>query len=197
MKHFEFEMSLYIDGELPEENEKELFIHLSNCSQCREQFLKFHKIRENVKNFFVKRLEPESAANVAVLQNERENSSGMNISNEPSVKKNIRPDQISNDIKVRNKFYKYAFYISSSAALLLLFLSFISKPKIQYLTKNEVRVDTVFVQKEKPALKFVKQEKTTKGINPGENNSTYLKYLATLPSKQIVLNNIPVNKEKL
>jgi len=35
MKHYEFEISCFVDGELPAADEKELFAHLSECPECR------------------------------------------------------------------------------------------------------------------------------------------------------------------
>src|ERR1035437_2790820 len=35
MKHFDFEINLFVDGELGEKDKKEMFIHLSECEDCR------------------------------------------------------------------------------------------------------------------------------------------------------------------
>lgn len=60
-------------------------------------------------------------------------------------------EEIKNKPKAQTigKFYRAAFYASSAAAILLLFLLATAKPKEVFVTKNEVRVDTVFVEKEK------------------------------------------------
>jgi len=125
MKHYEFEMSLYLDGELPKENEMELFSHLTGCEECRKEFLKFHLVKEKTKNHFTKKLEVNE----------------------------LKKDN-------RSKIYKIGFYAVSTAAVLVFFL--LSKePETVYLSKTDVRVDTLIVPKEKVVMRYLKQKDKT------------------------------------
>ncbi len=126
MKHFDYEINLFLDGELQEENRKELFAHLAECEECTNIFLDYLSLKEKTRNYF--------AGNITHLKNK------------PSG---------------HNRFYKYAFYTAAAASIIFVMLLLNGKPKTQYITKNEVRVDTVFVQKESPSSK----NKTTR-INP-------------------------------
>jgi len=54
MRHFEIEISQYIDGELPSEECSELFNHLGTCAECRNEMLVLNKVKENSKNHFIK-----------------------------------------------------------------------------------------------------------------------------------------------
>ncbi len=92
-------------------------------------------------------------------------------------------DEIKNKPKAQNvgKFYRAAFYASSAAAILLLFLLATAKPKEVLVTKNEVRVDTVFVGKEK-AIAIVKKNSFSP---PGKeelfnSQEKYLQYVNSL-----------------
>ncbi|OGU64220.1 MAG: hypothetical protein A2499_02105 [Stygiobacter sp. RIFOXYC12_FULL_38_8] len=112
MKHYEYEINLFVDGELEKEKQSELFEHLANCNDCQSLFTDTLILKEKTRLFCVENL-----------------------------------NQIKNKPKPVNKFYKIAFYASSAAAVLLLFLLITAKPKETFITKNEVRVDTVFVEK--------------------------------------------------
>lgn len=66
MKHLEYEINLFIDGELPKENEDELFKHLAECVECRRDISKLLLLKEKSKDFIaheisqLKRKEPKS-----------------------------------------------------------------------------------------------------------------------------------------
>ncbi|KAF0139594.1 MAG: hypothetical protein FD122_3144 [Stygiobacter sp.] len=117
MKHYEYEINLFVDGELEKEQQSELFEHLANCEDCQSLFTDTLLLKEKSRVYCAENLY-----------------------------------QIKSKPKPVSKFYKIAFYTSSAAAVLLLFLLITAKPKETFVTKNEVRVDTVFVEKEKPLL---------------------------------------------
>lgn len=113
MKHYEYQINLFVDGELPKGEHKELFVHLAGCDECGKALSDYYLLKERSREF--------CSQNIS------------HIKNKPS-KQNI--------------FYKVGFYTSTAAAVILLVILFTSRPAQTYLSKNEVRVDTVFVQKE-------------------------------------------------
>jgi len=155
MKHYEYEINLFADGELPAQEQKELFVHLSECGECRKNLSDYYQLKERSRDF--------CAQNISQLKNARSKS---------------------------NIFYKTGFYISAAAAVILLFLLFTDKPAPTYITKNEVRVDTVFVQKEVPTnqIQTVRNNSLTpgkKGLNPKTKRQPYLEYLLTLRTENV------------
>ena len=149
MKHYELEINLLLDGELLEDEKEELFNHLAECPECRKAFSEYAELKDKSNGYCTRLLAAGKTKNF-------------------SRHKQPAP-----------KFYKRAFYLSSAAALLFIFLQFNQKPSIQYITKNEVRVDTVFVPKEKTVIK------QAKGNIPSESNqkniSQYLASIKDLP----------------
>ena len=78
-------------------------------------------------------------------------------------------DRIKNKPKTTNLFYRIGFYTSAAAAILLLFILVAAKPKETTVTKNGVRVDTVFIQKEiSNTQNYVNQANS---FNPGKKES--------------------------
>ena len=155
MKHFDYEINLFVDGELGEADKKEMFIHLSECEQCRNALSDFLLLKEK---------------------------SRMHIAD------NIK--EIKNTPKKNNLFYKIGFYTSAAAAIVLLFLLTSSKPKETFVTKNEVRIDTIFVKKEIP----IAQNKTAQAhsATPGKrrvpaesSQKEYLRYVSGLRSERM------------
>jgi len=155
MKHFDYEINLFVDGELGEIDKKEMFIHLSECEECRNTLSDFLLLKEK---------------------------SRMHIA------ENIK--EIKNTPKKNNLFYKIGFYTSTAAAIVLLFFLTSSKPIKPFTTKNEVRIDTIFVKKEIPIV----QNKTAPAhsITPGKSKmpiessqKEYLRYVMSLPSEKI------------
>lgn len=152
MKHFDFEINLFVDGELGEADKKEMFTHLSECEECRNTLSDFLLLKEK---------------------------SRMHIT------ENIK--EIQNSPKKNKLFYKIGFYTSAAAAIVLLFLFATSKPKETFVTKNEVRIDTIFVKKEIP----IAQNKIAPAhsITPGKrrmpeesSQKEYLRYVMSLPT---------------
>lgn len=96
------------------------------------------------------------------------------ISNTPSVK--------------RSGFYKYAFYASSAAALILLFLLSTFKQEQKPEILNVTRIDTVYVEKEVrvPALKEPRQSNlvSNKSRNAG-NKSPYMAFIMSLKTESV------------
>jgi|GEM_PF-1082550 len=46
MKHYEYEISQFVDGELSEAEQKEMFLHLSACDECRNTFAEYAMLKE-------------------------------------------------------------------------------------------------------------------------------------------------------
>jgi hypothetical protein len=52
MKHCEFEISCFVDGELPAADEKELFAHLSECPECRRRLNDSLKMKKEISAYY-------------------------------------------------------------------------------------------------------------------------------------------------
>lgn len=52
MKHYEFEISQFMDNELPADEQKILFAHLSECGECAKILSDFMNIKMGVKSAF-------------------------------------------------------------------------------------------------------------------------------------------------
>ena len=146
MKHYEYEINLFVDGELEKEKQSELFEHLAACNECQSLFTDTFTLKEKTRLFCIENL-----------------------------------NQIKNKPKPVSKFYKIAFYVSSAAAVLLLFLLITAKPKETFITKNEVRVDTVFVEKERTIALANNKSFSTPGKEKLFNSQErYLQYVNSL-----------------
>lgn len=51
MKHYDYEINLFIDGELEEKNREELFLHLAECNECRNTFADLLLLKEKSKMY--------------------------------------------------------------------------------------------------------------------------------------------------
>jgi len=51
MKHYDYEINLFVDGELTVDEEKKLFIHLSDCDECRKEFSEILLLKEKSRKF--------------------------------------------------------------------------------------------------------------------------------------------------
>ncbi|PKL82533.1 MAG: hypothetical protein CVV24_09675 [Ignavibacteriae bacterium HGW-Ignavibacteriae-3] len=97
---------------------------------------------------------------------------------------------IKNKPDKSNMIYKIGFFTSAVAAVILLLMLTTSKPEKIYITKNEVRVDTVFVQKEVPSVQ--NQIANANSLTPGKKEliqktkrQPYLEYLMTLRTEKV------------
>lgn len=52
MKHYEFEISQFMDNELPADEQKNLFTHLSECSECAKVLSGFMNIKMGVNSVY-------------------------------------------------------------------------------------------------------------------------------------------------
>lgn len=52
MKHYEFEISLFVENELPPDKKEELFLHLSGCKKCSKVLTDYQKIKYNISDFY-------------------------------------------------------------------------------------------------------------------------------------------------
>ena len=154
MKHYDFEISLFIDGELENEKHNELFSHLAGCADCQKLLADSLVLKEKARVFCTENI-----------------------------------NEIKNKPKAVNKFYKYGFYASAAAAVLLIFLLASTKPKEVLVTKNEVRVDTVFVEKAINTNQIVAVNTITPGKKvvtaKNKKREAYLDYLFSLRSEKL------------
>ncbi|TSA28927.1 MAG: hypothetical protein D4R68_03190 [Ignavibacteriales bacterium] len=51
MKHYDYELNLFIDGELEEGNGEELFLHLAECNECRNTLADLLLLKEKSKMY--------------------------------------------------------------------------------------------------------------------------------------------------
>ncbi len=52
MKHYEYEISLYVDDELPPDKKEELLTHIAVCKKCKKTFREYTGIKENLTQFY-------------------------------------------------------------------------------------------------------------------------------------------------
>ncbi len=52
MKHYDYEISLFVEGELPENKKEELFSHLSTCDKCSRMLHDYENIKDSIAQFY-------------------------------------------------------------------------------------------------------------------------------------------------
>ena len=168
MKHYEYEINLHFDGELDNEQEIELYNHLSVCRECRENFNAYNRLRRETKTVYNKKI-------TGILFQPDSETEELN--------KIISTKKIEN----LSKYYRAGFYTSAAAAVILLFLLIAVKPKETILTRNEVRIDTVFVNKDIPVAQ--NQVTNAHSVTPGKrkvhvesSQKEYLRYVMSIPT---------------
>ena len=199
MKHYDFEISQFIDGELEENLQKELFAHLTICENCRLLLYELMDIKDKSKRYF-KGIIPD--LNEAIL---------------PSTSFKKRKEK---------NIYKPLFYIAAAACLLIGFLFLINQIKEIQLQKKLTNLEKQYTviennfrkismqklnesedriipnkKNEKhreilnPSVKKVQNETKTKYIEPdsykmkAENRgSDYAQYLSSLKTERVTKN---------
>ncbi len=58
MKHYEYEISLFVEDELPEDKKEKLLSHLRNCDKCRRMLQDYENIKNNITQFYKALPEP-------------------------------------------------------------------------------------------------------------------------------------------
>jgi len=123
MKHYQLEISQFVDNELPADELKKLFVHLSDCEECRGILSDFMGMKKGSKAFY----------------------DDIDVDLKPAIK---LPAEIV-PRKVKNT-YKTLFYFSAAASIILglLFLiklSNVDNLETQYsslqLKYNELRIE--------------------------------------------------------
>ncbi len=92
MKHYELEISQFVDNELPVDEQKKFFVHLSNCEECGRTLSDFMRIKKESKLFY----------------------NGMDVDFKRSIK---LPETILP--KKEKNIYKALFYFSVAASIVL------------------------------------------------------------------------------
>jgi hypothetical protein len=52
MKHYEYEISLFVEDELPPDKKEGLLLHLSSCKKCSKVLADYQKIKYNISDFY-------------------------------------------------------------------------------------------------------------------------------------------------
>lgn len=52
MKHYEYEISLFVEDELPPDKKEKLLLHLSGCKKCSKVLTDYQKIKNNISDFY-------------------------------------------------------------------------------------------------------------------------------------------------
>ena len=129
MKHYDFEISLLVEDELPESRKKELFLHLAKCGKCSNTLSDFRNIKRSVTGFY---------------------------SDLPGSEPNLKYAEIENLIfERRSSFSKYIIPLSFLASVILMFfllnISEINKQKLNSVN-HESESKSVSVQIEETGL---------------------------------------------
>jgi hypothetical protein len=53
MKHYDYEISRFVEDELPEDEKIKLTEHLTECEKCRETLKDYEEMRDNIKQFYI------------------------------------------------------------------------------------------------------------------------------------------------
>lgn len=178
MKHYEYEINLFVDGELPKEQSREMFLHMAECTECRNIYSDFILLEKKSKEYFERKIN-------GIIANQTPKISEREVTGVP-----IKSINEKGNNKSGNLFYKIAFYISAAAAVIFLFLFIGKQQEPVYPKRSEVRVDTVFVPKEKTIIKLVKDSGSSdtpgnKDLREKEKNRRYLQYVMNLRSEKV------------
>jgi hypothetical protein len=164
MKHYEYEISLYTDGELNDDESREMFAHLAGCTECRNLYAEFVLLEKETKECYGKNIS-ETIAKRQLPEA---------ILNRADASEAIKQSRFHKNTGI---FYKTAFYTTAAAAVILCFLLINAKTNMQYIRNTAVKVDTVFVPKEKKVIKYIKLVQY-----PEKSNRDYLEYVNTIPT---------------
>jgi hypothetical protein len=133
MKHYDFEISRFIDNELSANEQKEVFSHLSGCEECRDLLSDFMEMKKGTKSYYNN------------LQVELKSPAELLTGNIATKKRNV---------------YKPLFYISVAASIILVLFSLSESGKQAGLKESNynapievtrVKMDTSKRQDDKPA----------------------------------------------
>ncbi|RJP70233.1 MAG: zf-HC2 domain-containing protein [Ignavibacteriales bacterium] len=100
MKHYDYELSLFVDGELRDSEQDKLFEHLAECLECRDTLVELMNLKDKSKKYFAEQL-PESERAVIPLFKQTQTN--------------------------KRNYYREAFYFAAAACLLLGFLFLLNK----------------------------------------------------------------------
>lgn len=200
MKHFESEIILYIDNELSIEQQKQLFLHLSECEECAIILSDYIKMKNETRNFYYSL---------------------------DSRFKNIKTFTIPLD---KNYKHNYPFYFTAAAVIILglLFLFQLNNEKKSEMKLSELHNQFISLREDYESILkenenkiilnndeqtvYKKQEKKEQEgkifnrkisdkkedgnlvlkVNPKE--SEYMKYLNSLPTEKISKNDFLVQQ---
>lgn len=150
MKHYDLEISQFVDNELSVEEQKELFAHLSECQDCRKTLSEFMELKKDSKLFY----------------------SQLDVEIEP-VKLPAAVEQ-----KKAKNIYRTLFYFSAAASIFLGILFLLHQTSSYQIEKEYSILQTKYIElsKKHDSLNkelnksFVKEKKLIRSKIPSTNN---------------------------
>ncbi len=110
MKHYDYEISLFVDGELLDSEQDKLFEHLAECPECRDTLVELMNLKDKSKKYFAEQLPERDGAVIQLIKQTQTN---------------------------KRNYYREAFYFAAAACLLLGVLFLLNKTKENEL-KNKL-----------------------------------------------------------
>ncbi len=110
MKHYDYEISLFVDGELQDSEQDKLFEHLAECPECRETLVELMNLKDKSKKYFAEQLPERDISAIPLFKQTKTN---------------------------KRNYYREAFYFAAAACLLLGVLFLLNKTK-EYELKNKL-----------------------------------------------------------
>ncbi len=142
MKHYEQEISQFVDSELPAIVQKELFAHLTECEECRNALSDFMEMKRELETYY---------ENIEI-----DLSGGINLPVEVKVGK-------------RRNIYKPLFYLSAAASIILGLLFLI---KLSNVNKLESQYSSIKEKYSWLAIMYKGVQSDNLKIQSPENNSS-------------------------
>jgi hypothetical protein len=173
MKHYEFEISMFLDDELSDDLHKEMFLHISECRSCRNFLFRHHKLLLETKNEINKEL------NNIICENDSDSL-------------RLVPDIDFKSIKSNNLnlFYKAGFYTSIAASVFILILTISVRNNTITIPVKELHTDTLYVPQIIKETNYIPYRRSSSGemkysVKSANNNIISKEYLASIPSIKI------------
>lgn len=116
MKHYDYEISLFVEDELPDEQVHELNMHLASCKSCRQVLSDYMEIKSDISRFY-----KELPGNI----HER-NQRSLSTNTDRSIIKGIHNEQLnSHNIKINSYGWKKLLIpVSIAASFIIVVLAF-------------------------------------------------------------------------
>ena len=106
MKHYELEISRFVDNELPPDEQKMLFAHLTDCEECRGTLSDFMEMKKESRSFY----------------------ESIDVELKPAIK---LPAEVES--RKEGNIYKSLFYFSAAASVILGLLFLMKQSSVDIL----------------------------------------------------------------